>query len=109
MSSPPALPATEQYPNASELEDCLAHIAALAHDPTPLPVYVTMVPVYGGKPPMYSVVLRSRDRENIRQKLSEVLNRQLCMGVTAFSLKANEAQLVIQYRNRDSDRNSVCV
>jgi len=61
-----------------------------------------MVSVNGGRPPLYAVVLRSRDKERIRQKLGQVLKRSLCLGVTSFSLKADEAKLVIEYRSKDS-------
>jgi len=101
----PSMPAG--YPNAAELERCLLQLAAEVNDPTPRPVFVSMVPVNGGKPPIYAVVLRSRNRENIRQKLSVLLNRQLCLGVSSFCLKTSEAQLVIQYQNRNNDHTSV--
>src|SRR3954454_11369180 len=101
----PSMPAG--YPKAAELERCLLQLAQEVNDPTPRPIFVSMVRVNGGKPPIYAVVLRSRNRENIRQKLSVLLNRQLCLGVSSFSLKASEAQLVTQHQNRKDDRASV--
>src|SRR4051794_18109112 len=102
MSPNSAIRSHTEYPKASDLEECLGVLAIGARDSTPRPVLVTLVPVNGGRPPLYAVVLRSRDKENIRQKLSEVLNRQFCLGATSFALKAYEAELVIQYRNRST-------
>ena len=101
MSSMSTSPMAMEYPKASELEDCLTRLAVEANDLTPHPVFVTRVAVHGGSPPLYSVVLRSRNNEIIRERLSELLNRQLCLGVTAFSLKASEALLVIQQRYQE--------
>jgi len=85
------------YPDPAEIENCLSRIATELSDPTPLPVRVTMMSVHGGKPPLYAVVLRSRDKAPMRQKLEQVLNRKLCLGTTSFSLKAEEASLVVNY------------
>ena len=99
MSSFLPFSTTGRYPNASELQECLARLDSTVSEPTPRPVYVTMVPVYGGKPPVYAVVLRSRNREKTRQRLSDILKRQLCLGATSFALSVAEAQLVIQHMN----------
>jgi hypothetical protein len=85
------------YPDPSEIEKCLFRIAAEVSDATPLPVRVTMMSVHGGKPPLYALVLRSRDKAPMRQKLEQVLNRKLSLGTTSFSLKADEATLLINY------------
>jgi hypothetical protein len=95
MENTTAVSSFSEYPKASDLEQRFARMAARMSDSSPRPVCVTVVPVNGGKPPMYAVVLRSREKEQIRQQLSQILERQLCLGVTAFSLQAAEARRVI--------------
>jgi hypothetical protein len=56
-----------------------------------------MVPVAGGKPPIYIVVLRSQHRERTRQLLAEILQRRLCLGATSFSVSATEAERLIEH------------
>ena len=60
-------------------------------------VCVDVVARYGGKPPLYTVVIRCAEKEPIRQKLSRVLNRPFSLGGSSFALSAGEAQRVLQF------------
>jgi hypothetical protein len=83
------------YPQASALEERLEGIAVELGDGTLRPFRVDLVRVHGGKPPVYSVVIRSPNKEPIRQRLEEILNRRLTCGIASFMLKADEAQRVV--------------
>jgi hypothetical protein len=87
-----------QYPTAKEVQNCLNIFATEVGDATESPFRVDMVARYGGKAPVYTVVMRSLEKEPIRRKLAEVLQRSLSLGGNSFALMANEAQLVVQYR-----------
>lgn len=86
-----------EYPAASEVERCLDRFATEIGDRTDSPFRVDMVARYGGKPPVYTVIIRSPNKEPIRRKLTEVLNRSFSVGPTSFSLNASEAQIILQY------------
>ena len=89
-----------QFPTSTDVETCLQLFANEIGDTTESPFRVDMVPRYGGKPPMYTVMIRSQEKERIRRKLAEVLNRSLSLGGNSFALTANEAQMIVQYRQK---------
>jgi hypothetical protein len=62
-----------EYPPAVEVERCLNQFAVGIGDRTDSPFRVDMVARYGGKPPVYTVIIRSPNKEPIRRKLTEVL------------------------------------
>jgi len=84
-----------QYPQATALEQRLKHLAIELGDATPKPIRVDLVRVHGGKPPIYSVVIRSSAKEPLRKRLEHLLNRSLTCGITSFMLKAEEAQRIV--------------
>ena|SRR5215217_5377473 len=86
-----------QYPTPSEIEQSLKRFAEEVGDTTESPFRVDMLARYGGKPPLYTVMIRCAEKEPIRQKLSQVLSRSFSMGGTSFALNASEAQKVLQY------------
>jgi hypothetical protein len=59
---------------------------------------VDAVAQYGGKPPLYTVVIRSAEKEPIRRKLAQMLNRKFSLGGTSFALDAREALVILQYQ-----------
>ena len=83
------------FPQASILEERLQRIAVEIGDATQRAFRVDLVRVHGGKPPVYSVVIRSSAKEPIRKKLEELLNRRLTCGISSFMLKADEAQRLV--------------
>ena len=83
-----------QYPTITEVENCLKIIASEVGDTMDAPFRVDMVARYGGKPPLYTAA----DKEPIRQKLSQVLDRKFSLGATSFALNATEAQVILQYQ-----------
>ncbi len=60
------------YPTPSEVEQSLKRVAEEIGDTSESPFRVDMVARYGGKPPLYTVVIRCAEKEPIRQKLSQV-------------------------------------
>ena len=84
-----------QYPTSSELQACLKHLATGVACAVDKPFRVDMLPVYGGKPPMYTVVILSPAKERLRERLGEILNRSFSLGVGSFILKGPEALLLI--------------
>ena len=88
------------YPSADEVERSLKGVAAELGDVSVAPFRVGVVPVYGGKPPMYTVVILSAEREPLRQKLGQVVNRSFSLGASSLALKANEVQLILEYGKR---------
>jgi hypothetical protein len=84
-----------QYPQAAALEESLKDLAIEVGDATAKPFRVDMVRVHGGKPPIYCVVIRSRAKEPLRQRLEQLLNRRLTCGSTSFMLKADEADRIV--------------
>jgi hypothetical protein len=99
MQSPEATPTTSQYPSKSEVEECLKTLAMETGDATVHPFRVDLVPLHGGKPPMYAVVILAASKEPLRQKLSQILSRGFSLGVSSFMLTGNEAvTLLKRYR-----------
>jgi len=90
-----------QYPSKTEVEECLKSLAAEIGDPTAHPFRVDLVPLHGGKPPMYAVVILAAAKEPLRQKLSQILSRGFSLGVSSFMLTGNEAiTLLKRYRQQ---------
>jgi hypothetical protein len=85
----------KQYPPAAELEQRLKVLALEIGDRAVQPFRVDLVRVHGGKPPIYSVVIRSSPKEPLRLRLEQLLNRRLTCGVSSFMLKAEEAIRII--------------
>jgi len=92
-----------QYPTSMEVENCLKGVASEIGDTTDAPFRVDLVARYGGKPPLYTVVIRSAEKEPIRRKLAEMLNRNFSLGGTSFALDAREAQVILQYQKKGSE------
>jgi hypothetical protein len=86
-----------QYPTSSEVEESLKRVAEEAGETTAAPFRVDLVARYGGKPPIYTVMIRCAEKEAIRERLSKVLNRAFSLGGTSFALNSTEAQRVVQY------------
>ena len=89
-----------QYPTSSEFQACLQSLAIGVADSVDTRFRVDILPVYGGKPPMYTVVILSPAKERLRQKLGEILNRSFSLGVGSFTLKGAEAVLLISKYGR---------
>src|SRR3954471_8814667 len=88
---------TMQYPTPSDVEQSLKRFAEEIGDTTESPFRVDLVARYGGKPPLYTVMIRCAEKEPIRHKLSQVLNRSFSLGGTSFALDVGEAQRIVQY------------
>ena len=93
------------YPTPSEVEQSLKRFAEETGDTTASPFRVDVVARYGGKPPLYTVVIRCAEKEPIRQKLSQVLNRSFSLGGSSFALNVIEAQRVLQYGRAEESQN----
>jgi hypothetical protein len=78
----------------------LKDVASEVGDTTDSPFRVDLVARYGGKPPLYTVVIRSADKEPIRRKLAQMLNRKFSLGGTSFALDASEAQVILDYQKK---------
>ena len=89
-----------QYPAPNEVERSLKLFAEELGDTTDAPFRVDMVARYGGKPPVYTVTIRCAEKEPIRSKLGQVLNRSFSLGGSSFALNASEAQVILQYRQK---------
>jgi hypothetical protein len=89
------------YPTVNEVERSLNQVAAALGDTTVTPVRVGVVPLHGGKPPLYTLVILSADRGPMRTKLASVLNRSFSLGVSSFALKASEAQLLLDHEKEN--------
>ena len=89
-----------QYPSPDAVQQSLKLFAEDVGDTTDVPFRVNMVPRYGGKPPLYTVIIRCAEKEPIREKLAQVLNRRFSLGATSFALDASEAQVILQYQRK---------
>ena len=78
------------YPTQSELESCLKAIATETGDVSLTPFRVDVVPRHG-KPPMYSVMIKSPDKSLLRQQIGHILSRSFALGTTSFMLTSSEA------------------
>jgi hypothetical protein len=79
-----------QYPTPAQLQASLKNLAKEASCREERPFDVDMLPVHGGKPPMYTVVMLSSAKERLREKLGGILNRSFSLGVVSFTLKARK-------------------
>jgi len=93
-----------QYPTSTDVENGLKGVASDMGDTTDSPFRVDLVARYGGQPPLYTVVIRSADKEPMRRKLAEMLNRKFSLGGTSFALDAQEAQVILEYHKKASER-----
>jgi len=91
-----------QYPTSAEIEQCLKSVATEIGDTMESPFRVDVIAQYGGKPPLYTVVIRSAEKEPIRRKLADMLNRKFSLGGTSFALDVREAQVILQYQKERS-------
>jgi hypothetical protein len=91
-----------QYPAPDAVQQSLKRFAEDVGDTTETPFRVDMVARYGGKPPVYTVIIRCAERQPIREKLAQVLNRKFSLGATSFALDAVEAQAILQYQRKSA-------
>ena len=92
---------TMEYPTQAELAGCLKDIASEVGDASTIPFRVDVVPLHGGKPPMYAVVILSASKEPLRQKLANILSRSFSLGVSSFMLNGDEAASILKYCRPD--------
>jgi hypothetical protein len=85
------------YPNKDELEAVLSTLAKQVGDLSARPFRVDPLPVHGSGSPMYTIVILSRQRSLLRDKLSNILHRSFAMGTGSFVLKASEAVTLISH------------
>lgn len=85
-----------EYPTQSELLSCLTTIATAVGDTSLEPFRVDIVPLHG-KPPMYSVMIKSPARDLLRQQIGHILSRPFALGATSFMLTSTEAQSLIKH------------
>jgi hypothetical protein len=85
------------YPNKDELEAALSALAKQLGDGSVRPFRVDALPVHGSSSPMYTVVILSRQRSLLRDKLSQILDRSFAMGTGSFVLKASEVVTLISH------------
>ena len=89
-----------QYPTPNEVERSLKLFAEEIGDTTDAPTRVDMVARYGGKPPVYTVMIRCAEKEPIRKNLGEMLNRKFSLGGTSLALNASEGLVILQYQQK---------
>ena len=85
------------YPTQSELLNCLTEIASVAGDTTGMPFRVDVIPL-NGKPPMYSVMIKSPAKDLLRRQIGQILGRGFALGATSFMLSGAEALALIKQR-----------
>ncbi len=83
-----------EYPTQSELESCLKNIATETGDVSLMPFRVDVVARHD-KPPMYSVMIKSPDKDRLRQQIGQILSRSFALGTTSFMLTSSEATSLI--------------
>ena len=83
-----------EYPTQSELESCLKTIATETGDVSLTPFRVDVVARHD-KPPMYSVMIKSPDKDRLRQQIGQLLSRSFALGTTSFMLTSSEATSLI--------------
>lgn len=89
-----------QYPTQTELLSCLTTLAGVTGDPTKVPFRVDIVPAHG-KPPMYSVMIKSPHKDRLRKQIGTILSRPFALGATSFMLSGNEAVSLIKHGQPD--------
>jgi hypothetical protein len=88
------------YPSQSELLNCLTTIASTAGDTTKLPFRVDVIPL-NGKPPMYSVMIKSPAKDLLRRRIGTILGRGFALGATSFMLSGSEAISLVGKKQDD--------
>jgi hypothetical protein len=78
------------YPTQTELLSCLTNIANVAGDTSNIPFRVDVIPLHG-KPPMYSVMIKSPAKDLLRRQIGQILSRPFALGATSFMLTGSEA------------------
>ena len=78
------------YPTQSELLSYLTTLAGTTGDPTQVPFRVDIIPAHG-KPPMYSVMIKSPAKDLLRRQIGQILSRPFALGATSFMLTGSEA------------------
>ena len=84
-----------EYPTQSELLSCLTNIANVAGDTTNVPFRVDVIPLHG-KPPMYSVMIKSPAKDLLRRQIGQILSRPFALGATSFMLTGSEAASLVE-------------
>ena len=87
------------YPSQSELLNCLTHIASDAGDTTGLPFRVDVIPL-NGKPPMYSIMIKSPAKDLLRRQIGQILGRGFALGATSFMLSGSEALTLVKQKTQ---------
>jgi len=85
-----------QYPTQTELLSYLTTLAGATGDPTQVPFRVDIIPAHG-KPPMYSVMIKSPHKDRLRRQIGNILSRPFALGATSFMLTGNEAASLIKH------------
>ena len=101
-----ALELLMEYPHPSLIESRLKQLAIELGDATVQPFRVDLVRVHGGKPPVYSVVIRSSAKESLRNRLEQLLNRKLTCGISSFMLQSHEAERLLNDTPRSQETSS---
>ena len=83
-----------EFPTQSELESCLKTIATETGDVSLTPFRVDVVARHD-KPPMYSVMIKSPNKDRLRQQIGQILSRSFALGTTSFMLTSSEATSLI--------------
>jgi hypothetical protein len=92
-----------EYPSKSQVETALRSLAVETGDSATSPFRVDMLPVHGGKPAMYTVVILSPSKSRLCQRLGEVLERSFSLGVGSFILKPPEAVRLVGHYGEQRD------
>ena len=86
------------YPSKDELEAVLSSLAKQVGDQSARPFRVDPLPVHGSRgSPMYTVVILSKQGLQLREKLSDILQRSFAIGTGSFVLKAPEAVTLMSH------------
>ena len=83
-----------EFPTQSELESCLKTIATETGDVSLTPFRVDVVARHD-KPPMYSVMIKSPNKDRLRQQIGQILSRSFALGTTSIMLTSSEATSLI--------------
>ena len=83
------------YPTPSKLERCLKMIATEAGDVTLAPFRVDLV-AQQDKAPVYSVMIKSPDKDRLRQQIGQILSRSFALGTASFMLTGSEAVALLE-------------
>jgi hypothetical protein len=85
-----------QYPTAAELLACLSSLAGVAETEIKKPFRVDMIRTHG-KPPMYSVMIKTVEKDPLRTRIGQILVRPFALGATSFMLSSSEAESLIKH------------